>query len=565
MSEILKSDISKIVLDCLGVLYVDSNTVYNSDFRKNIPSKLQKLEIFINLDFTEEDLVHINSKFGINTILGNLPAIKGNQETDSFFDSLIFWTYYDVSLCYAFMYEPYKTIEYFEKAYEYSKKLKEITIYQIISKYGERMFYHIDCLGFYKYEDLYESIKPVYFHFINIYCKIKWLFEQYYNKISNNVMLESREHEADYWKSLYHNQEKFQIQTKEQAENLLKYKRISKDRYNKTLLRLNNSQKEFESTISLSNQFKSKNGFMRLEDKEVSDFVSEKNEYILKSNWTCNRYYELNKAQKIEYQEIYYSNQILSDNIFKYERVRVHQIIFYLFKNPNDFFNKDLSNEINFFGNIKSFEKYSYLKEIYDYLLTIERNELYKRLELFLYIDEVTKRLPEDSQLQALKIIIGTNYLNFIKHTSEEISNYLKTGSYEIKKIGNDNKIKMNKCLEKLVFDTPEAKKYHEVFYKKNSISPEKYITICENYIQSIIDNKSRWSVYENNDYFGKGFQLGYIINDLTATCSKIKNWEKTLYWLDLFFNGDSIYKWGASKSKIEKMKKRFETAKGKL
>ena len=52
MKEIIKPDYSKVNIDCLGVLCLDSNTEYINDFRRNLLSKVNILERFINADLT---------------------------------------------------------------------------------------------------------------------------------------------------------------------------------------------------------------------------------------------------------------------------------------------------------------------------------------------------------------------------------------------------------------------------------------------------------------------------------------------------------------------------------
>lgn len=569
MNEIKKYDLTKIVFDCLGVLYVDSNSEYNKDFRQDLVSKARKLEVFLSIDFNLNEIQTINLNFEnkklINSkLLSNLPDIKDNTENDTFFDTLRFWAAYDLSLCYAFMFEPYKTVDFFLMAYDFAKNLREVTVAQIIGRYGERMFYQLECLGNYNYEKLYKSIKFEYYFFVDTYCKIKWLFENYYNQVSDEDMITFCEHDKKYFKSKYRNKERFQIQTKEQADNLLKYKKISLERYNNTLKRLEKNKNQTETDIDLCNNFKLNYGFKKLERRinMLSGIDNEK--YIPNPSWKCSLYKELNHTQKSEYQTIYYSQNILNNKeVYKYEQIRVNQIFLYFMKNPGDLSNEDLVRELNFFANIKSFKHYFLLQNIYNYLINLEKKELLKRIDLLFYLDN-TSINSEDIRFSSLEIKVTESYFSFIKHSSKEISHYIKTGSF-LPKITYQEHLELQRCLQSLNKYSEEAQKYYDYFYRKSDIQPEDYIQICENYINSLINNKPRWSVYGNNEYFEEAFNIGYIINDLTASCVKTKNWAKIIYWLDLFFNGDKIYSYGVSQGEIFKMKKRFETAKTKI
>ena len=562
---IISLNSSKIIIDCLGVLYLNNQTEYVNDFRKDLLSKTKKLELFLNKNFTYEEFVKEFNKIDEKIRINNLPIISTSSKADNIFNILRFWISYDLSLCYAYMYEPIKTVEYLEEAYLLSKELKDSTIGNILLKHNS--YYQAQCLSIYKCEDLYKKIESILLDFIEIICKTKW--QPDINKSISILKYYENDKSAmeSFWK--YRPQDLFQIKTKEQADNLLKYKRITLERYRATIKRLAKQNNNIIDAINYGNEFKKNNRFKRIDSNQNEQFFIKNNEYVPPSDWKSDRYYLLNSAQKKEYNELFYSDNPFTDIIFKYERVRTNEILLYFFNNPSELDDEELKNEILYFSNNNKYNFYILLKDFYDYLKSIDKVELRKKTNILLSLD-TSKSLwlnnkYDSAYSNSYRIILSKGYFNFIKNTTEELSYLNKTGHFPPHTKQNYSEfLAAKKYFHQIMYESKEGKKYNDIW--RSQFSPEEIIKICEDYIQNILDNKPRWSMFnKKTGYSEKRFQIGNVIDKLTGSCVRIKDWKKAIFWLDLFFYGDPIYRYGATKSIHEKLVKRYDNAKKKL
>ena len=86
---------------------------------------------------------------------------------------------------------------------------------------------------------------------------------------------------------------------------------------------------------------------------------------------------------------------------------------------------------------------------------------------------------------------------------------------------------------------------------------PETVVDALTPHIQQLLDAGNQIAPQNTGQ-----LQLGYDIDAISAALVKLKRWDESRYWLELFFNLDAHYQDRLPKSEKEKMLKRLERCK---
>lgn len=323
-----------------------------------------------------------------------------------------------------------------------------------------------------------------------------------------------------------------------------------------------------ESRLAAVKEFYSKNGFQFNISKYDYTVPDVRPAVVTPLFWFVRRYDHLDDDQKWQYLEIFKNGEI-SAKIEDYLRIRTQDILMGLIHCYDDVDKPMLKKEIAFFCKTDIFpSEYVLIEEFLGHLESLDRKERSKKLKLLAELDETdswsARRSaytvasfdlfndePDDYKME---IRVSSSYVEFAISTIKEIESFKSNGN-----INNSFKESWTKDLEALSNFEKSAigKARQNAWLRTKNPSSEKTISSHEPYILGLL--KLGKTFHPKNT--GQ-LQLGYSINRLTAAYSRERNWEKIIYWIELFFDLPINYRDRQSRGEKETLKKRLERAK---
>jgi len=521
---------------------------------------------------TNEEMKIINeaySKF-FNFIANNL-TININTEDEknyNYWNEFLFSVYLTICLIYGDFYDIKNTIEYLNHA---DVIAKERNIFFNIIQY----YLNNPLLG-------YGFIETP----INLFRKLNMEKELLYvkDKITEfvksyiNISLQRKTIDKNEASMIKHsietlivgNIENIKIYTIEQAKNLLLINKIDDKKYNEVKKRITKKDNE---NIDKINNFIDKIGFVQLFENEenvvnevdlpmwhnINDNKINKqniNKEIPYPSFDQHRYCLLSEDQKQEYKMLFSKKQM--GYLFnKYYNIRVNEILIALIKRYKKIDIEYLQEEINFFSNNfnNKFDKYNLLKYFLENIKQLDIFEREKKFNLLSEMDYLTGFANDDKKNIKRKIFVDSSYINFA------LSKYKKILEYNKDIFDYDLFLKINDIIDNMN-KSDVGKKYLYFLLKVKNPEPENVINTSEQYIKLVLDTANNIIKNYDNSYDVSNFGIGYIINRLTTACSKIKNWEKVIYWTNFYFNLPEQYRLNSSVSETKAIVKRMEKAK---
>ena len=352
----------------------------------------------------------------------------------------------------------------------------------------------------------------------------------------------------------------------EKARNAFRLGKIDKKRFDSTMKRFNAKKEEKKNVFSKTNNYIQENGFIQKLSNANYEISASNPQIINSPNFYQDRFDHLDDNQKWEYLKTFSSKG--TGKLFdKYYNIRTQEILLGLIHNFDSIDKNSLSREINFFCKNfpEQYSKYNILSEIFDHLNKIDDKELSKKLFLFNQMDD-----PEPRSFQATftisldtifsekehtkRVSVDDDYIEFMKMNLYKITDYQSAGE-----INNEYDNAWNRDLNALdEFERTIIGRNAGVFwYDRKNPTPEEAIDCFQPYIEGLL--KLGESFHPKNT--GE-LQIGYKINKLTAAYGKIKQWDKVVYWCELFFDLPMHYRDRSTESEQNSIRKRQDRAK---
>lgn len=352
---------------------------------------------------------------------------------------------------------------------------------------------------------------------------------------------------------------KIVLMTPEQAENSYRLGKIDLDRYEKTLkkfdLRREDKDKE---NVELQKLYNSQVLIQKLNLDEFKTTCLSAN-IVSPPRYGQVRFEFLDEDQKFEYIKAFgpLGNPEL---LRKYLMVRAHEILLGMIQNFDNLDISKIEAELScYVDNVQSYN--SYLASLLDFTQFLKREDSSSRanrLRLLADLDDpemdssvmvIVISLTSIMQDNKMKIRVSENYFDFAKSELKDIESYKKSG-----KINSSKTDSWNKDLELIAEfqETAVGKKRWDLDVKK----PEEVTKTLEEYLKGLLEV----GVKIHPKHTGQ-LQIGWEINRITTAYAKLKNWERVVYWSDLFLNFPSAYRERSSSGEQEKIKSRLEKA----
>jgi hypothetical protein len=520
-----------------------------------------------------EDMQILNNAF---EIFHNYLLAKSYNYNEKYSDLSLYSEYvFKCKLILSYLYGDFcaadKSYMYLLEADEIGKTLDKIWIGEIFSNFIakgnwiDRPSYALSCCGMEKEAKFIEKILYKYWEY---YCEHEYNVWLKTEDESPKVLKEWYKENLDVGKYYFtFNQKRIIIKIKEQADNLLRLKIINEQRYKESIKRIEKNKEKKLENIEKINNFIATVGFFPLVCQDIK--IKNNKNIIHSPSCLYDRFALLDKRQKKEYLELLDPQNNKGDLFDKYYKVRINEILLYILNNFYNINQIKLLNEIKFFtDNLDGkYDYYSIINSMYNYLLSLDNGIRNNKISLLLsiddpcrdynhYIAQITKTGEHKKRIE-----VTNNYFEFIKLNNNDIENFKNTGKMPYVELNYDNWLKEKEKFDKIIEDNPLAKQYEKVIFSNNP-PPDIVINSVEPYLNYLLSCSNGY--LEKKVYYPNvsDFQIGYGLNKLTAAYVKIKRWDKVIYWIELFFLLDEIYRERSSKSEQETLKKRLERAK---
>lgn len=349
-----------------------------------------------------------------------------------------------------------------------------------------------------------------------------------------------------------------------QASNAYRLGKIDEKRYSALKKKFDFRDDVVNEAIKSIREFYKENGFIfNLTSADYS--TPEVRPAVVKPLfWFVKRYEHLDDDQKWEYLQIFKEGNI-STKIENYLKVRTQDILLGLIYRFDEIDIKHIKKEILFFLKIDMNTKdYSLLEEFINFIASEKHSERIKRLKMLAQIDDdqpwvgyTTAAIfsfdimdEEEPEEHKMPITVSSSYIEFAMSPIASIEKFSRTGV-----VNTDYKKSWNKDLESIskLEKSPKGKVWHHVWLKSRTKKPEKVIAALEPYLLEAL--KLGKTLHPKNT--GQ-IQIGYKVDRLTAAYVRIKNWDKAVYWIDLFFALPIHYRERSSRGEIETLQKRL-------
>lgn len=356
---------------------------------------------------------------------------------------------------------------------------------------------------------------------------------------------------------------KIVLMTPEQAENSYRLGKIDLDRYEKTLKKfdLRREDKEREN-IELQKLYDSQ---VLIQKLNVDEFKTTCLSATIVSppRYGQVRFDFLDEDQKFEFIKAF-GPLGTPELLRKYIMVRAHEILLGLIQNFDNLHISKIEDELScYVKNVQSYNSYwTSLLDFVRFLKSEDPSSRSKRLRLLADLDDhqmdnsvmvIIISLTSITQDNKMKIRVSENYFDFAKSELKDIEGYKRSG-----KITSSRTDSWNKDLELIAKfqETVAGKKRWDLDVKK----PEEVIVTLEEYLKGLLEVGAKIHPKHTGE-----LQIGWEINRITTAYAKLKNWEKVVYWSELFINFPSAYRDRSSSGEQEKIKARLEKAQAQL
>lgn len=360
----------------------------------------------------------------------------------------------------------------------------------------------------------------------------------------------------------------FQINHPEQASNALRLGAISEKRFESSMKRLAfqvEREKKIQSKIQAFFENHQLVSLLRNSSDIEAPLVPEA---VVPPFWTRRRFDWLDKHQQWKYMEIVSGNGTSKD-FSDYAHVRITEILIALIENYEKLNLSNLKLEIEYFSSElrKDFPDYLKLLEILNHFEGLCEKERAKKCTLLKELDD-PEPPPEslmivysldgcEAKKPKKKIEVTDKYIEFAQMPSKSIEEFRNGQAIvsEFEQVLNRDILALRKLDE-----SPMAKKKDHVWLKMRNPPPKLIIETVEPYVKDLLDLGKKFHAKNT-----RLLQLGYSIDRLTTAYGKIKDWEKVIYWAELFFNLPPPYREGSADGELNRIRKRLDRAQNNL
>ncbi len=361
------------------------------------------------------------------------------------------------------------------------------------------------------------------------------------------------------------------IQHIEQANNAFRLGAIDDKRYKSVITRLEKRKGEKEEYLNTVDVFIAHHSFLQKLSNSDYGSATPTSAIIPPPSEDQKRFDHLSDFQKWEYLNAF-GPKPSAEGFDKYFKIRIHELLLGMIDNYASLELSTLKQELEYFADAHNryVPAYELLLEFFVHLQELESEEREKSLNMLRKVDDPTFHESSSYLMMSISlddyldkkenpdyrnpIEVTDKYIEFAKLPCEQIKAFHSTGEYL-----TDFEIALNRdrsALRSFEKSSIGIQREHIWIHAKNPTRQD-VIQSLEPYVKGLLELGTTFHPKNTGE-----LQIGYSINQLTTAYAAEKEWEKVLYWGELFFDLPRHYRDQSTLSEQRPLIKRIERAK---